>query len=268
MIPELLKYDMGPGTVAFSTTRQGGVSRGAYASLNVNAYCGDAPECVAQNRQALATELGIPVDHIIIPHQVHDTRCLLIDREFFGLSLDDRQRQLEGIDAVMTQERGVCVGVSTADCIPVLLYDARCNAVAAVHAGWRGTQKRIVEVAVRAMQKSFGTMPSDLRCVIGPGIGLQSFEVGQEVYDAFANAQFDMDSIAKKMPRMHDDDPEPMKWHIHLKLCNHNQLLSTGVRQENIFDCNIDTYTDSSRFFSARRLGIESGRIFTAIMLQ
>lgn len=267
MRPELMHYDLASWAVAFSTTRLGGVSRGPYASFNVNAYCGDDPGCVARNREVLAATLGVAVDHIVIPHQIHETHCRAIGTRYLESDGQSRRQLLEGVDAVMTSQRGVCVGVSTADCIPLLLLDTRRKAVAAVHAGWRGTRKRIVETVVRAMRDTFGTEPASLRCVIGPGISMESFEVGQEVYDAFAQGGFDMGGIAKRMPRMHADDPQPEKWHIDLKQCNRNQLLAAGVPASGITDCAIDTLTDS-RFFSARRQGIASGRIFTAILLK
>ena len=156
----------------------------------------------------------------------------------------------------MTNLPGLCIGVSTADCIPVLLYDEQQHAACAVHAGWRGTVQRIVDHAVTAMQLSYGTDPAQLRAVIGPGISLDSFEVGDEVYDSFAAAGFEMAAISR-----HDE-----KWHIDLPVCNQIQLQEAGVRA--IYLSGICTYQHADRYFSARRLGIQSGRIFTAIMLK
>ncbi len=158
----------------------------------------------------------------------------------------------------MTQERSLCIGVSTADCIPVLLYDAKHDAIAAVHAGWRGTVKRIVEHTIQHMQQVFATQPADLHAVIGPGISCNAFEVGDEVYETFRAAGFDMSAIS-----CYKD-----KWHIDLKACNRLQLLHAGLQDENIQTTNVCTYTRFEDYFSARRLGLNSGRIFTGIMLQ
>ena len=87
---------------------------------------------------------------------------------------EKRQEYLEGVDAIITQERGICIGISTADCIPILLYDAKNQAIAAIHAGWRGTVARIVEQTIHAMTQAFDTQPQHLYGAIGPGISARS----------------------------------------------------------------------------------------------
>ena len=268
MTPQLHYYQMDPAVTAFSTTRAGGVSTGPHSSLNINAYCGDTAEHVAANREALTRELGIQAGRIVVPHQVHGVESRGIGPHYFTLPSSAQQNLIEGVDAVMTDVSQVAIGVSTADCIPVLLYDATHHAAAAVHAGWRGTLRHIIIRTIAEMRLQFATLPQDIKAVIGPGIAKESFEVGDEVYDTFADERFDMQRIATKMPRMHADDAQPMKWHIDLKLCNRDDLQKAGVLAENIFDCAIDTYEESDTFFSARRLGINSGRIFTAIVLR
>lgn len=254
----LLGYSMPSGVTAFSTTRAGGVSKGSYAAMNVNAYCGDNPADVAENRQRLARRIGLAADRIIIPHQTHGTRVRAIDGDFLTLPLARRAALLEGVDAVMTCLPDVCVGVSTADCIPVLLADPVGHAVAAVHAGWRGTVGRIVMRVVAEMGRVYGSRPSDLVAAIGPGISLRAFEVGQDVYGHFAAEGFEMDKITAR----HD------KWHIDLPLCNQMQLLEAGVRTENIFNSGICTYHHADQYFSARRLGRASGRIYSGIFMR
>ncbi len=256
--PILHYYDFGPKVIAFSTTRQGGYSEGNYGQFNINRYCGDSPEVIAKNRQVLCQELQIDDKHLLMPHQVHLTEIATIDDEFLHLGDDGRQQRLEGVDAIMTDRAGVCIGVSTADCIPVLLYDVEKHAACAVHAGWRGTVARVVEQSVKTMTATYGTKPTNLVVQIGPGISLDSFEVGDEVYDAFAQACFNMDSISERRE----------KWHINLPQCNKQQLMAMGVRPERISMLDICTYKSCDTFFSARRLGINSGRIFTAIMMK
>ena len=249
---------MGDGVKAFSTTRHGGYSHGRYGEFNINAYCGDEEENIRRNRQALCTRLGIGNDRLLMPHQVHETRAAIVDEELLALTAEQRRETLEGCDAMMTNLRGVCIGVSTADCIPILLYDVAHRAVAAVHAGWRGTVARITEKTVAAMTATYGTNPLQVRAQIGPGISCESFEVGDEVYEAFAREGFDMKPISRREE----------KWHIDLPECNRRQLLASGLKEENISMAAICTYRQAADFFSARRLGIRSGRIFTAIMLQ
>ena len=256
--PILHFYDFGQDVVAFSTTRQGGYSESNYGQFNINRYCGDSSEAIAQNRQALCQLLQIDNRLLLMPHQVHLTEIAIIDDDFLGLGDDERQQRLEGIDAIMTDRTGVCIGVSTADCIPVLLYDGAHHAACAIHAGWRGTVSRIVEKAVQAMVQSYGSKPCDLQAQIGPGISLDSFEVGDDVYDTFAQAGFDMVAISQKRA----------KWHIDLPACNKLQLMAMGVKPERISVSDICTYKSHDTFFSARRLGINSGRIFTAILMK
>ena len=241
---------MGAGVTAFSTTRQGGCSTGNYAAFNINSYCGDDVVHVAANKVALCRLLDIDCSHLVMPHQVHGCVVRHID--------GPQQETLEGVDAVMTNVSQLCIGVSTADCIPVLLYDPVHRAVGAVHAGWRGTVLRIVKKAVEAMHDAYGTQPADLQTVVGPGISLDSFEVGDEVYDQFVEAGFDMAPISRR----------DAKWHIDLPMCNRLQLMEAGVPADHIQMTGICTYQQYDHYFSARRLGIQSGRIFTGILLK
>lgn len=268
MPPVLSLYNIGTRVTAFSTTRQGGCSEGNYAEFNINAYCGDDAEHIRQNRLALCQLLGINDHQLIMPHQVHDTVIATIDESFLGLSPAERQEKLEGVDALMTNLPGVCIGVSTADCIPVLLYDAGHQAVCAIHAGWRGTVKRIVEKSLAALIATYGTRPEDVYAQICPGIHLDSFEVGDEVYEAFASEGFPMELISKKYPANDISNGTTFKWHIDLPECNRLQLLSSGLSADNISVSPICTYEHHDLFFSARRLGINSGRIFSGIMLE
>ena len=248
--PQLTYYNMGTGVTAFSTTRQGGCSTGNYAAFNINGYCGDDEVHIAANKVALCSLLGIDSNRLVMPHQVHDCVVRRID--------GPQQGVIEGVDAVMTDVPQLCIGVSTADCIPVLLYDSIHRAVSAVHAGWRGAVLRIVQKAVETMHDTYGTAPADLQAVIGPGISLDSFEVGDEVYDQFLSAGFDMQPISRR----------DAKWHIDLPMCNRLQLMEAGIPSNNIQMTNICTYQQYDRYFSARRLGIQSGRIYTGILIK
>ena len=261
--PRLHYFDLGPMVVAFSTTRFGGCSIGNYAEFNINRYCGDSEENVRKNRAALCSLLGIDDNRLLMPHQVHQAKTLRIDEAFLRLAEPERREALEGYDALMTNLLGVCIGVSTADCIPILLYDEAHHAICAVHAGWRGTVARIVEQAIAEMKTAYNTRPEQMKAQIGPGIHLDSFEVGDEVYAAFADAGFDMPSISR---RQRNALSLQEKWHINLPLCNRQQLLASGVLPASIAVSPICTYQCCSDYFSARRLGINSGRIFTGIM--
>lgn len=256
--PRLTFYNIGNGVTAFSTTRHGGVSKDSYGEFNINPYCGDTLEAVSENREALAVELGIQSDRILLPHQTHGAEIRKIHTDFFSLPIEQRQEWLDGVDGILTDMQGVCIGVSTADCIPVLLYDEEHHAVGALHSGWRGTVRGIVAKAVREMGAQFHVDAHNLKAVIGPGISLENFEVGDEVYEEFAGAGFDMSRVARKYE----------KWHIDLPECCRIQLIDMGVSSQNIQMAGVCTYSHVDDYFSARRLGIASGRIFTAIMIR
>ena len=267
---ELRYYDFGEGVTAFSSTRHGGYSKGSYGAFNINRYCGDDPKAIAQNREALRQLLGISDDHLLMPHQVHLTEVVAIDEAFLNLSADEQQQQLEGVDALMTNVGRVCIGVSTADCIPVLLFDPEHHAVCAIHAGWRGTVQRIAEVAVEKMKKVYGSQPQQMIAQIGPGISLDSFEVGDEVYEAFEKAGFEMPAISRRGKSRESgiSGSSGEKWHIDLPMCNRLQLEGVGVPSHQISVSSDCTFKQPDTWFSARRLGINSGRIFTGIMLK
>lgn len=264
------EYQIADGVEAFSTTRKGGVSQGNYGEFNINEYCGDQEAHVVENRKLLAEQLRIPVQNIILPHQVHGAEVRQIGAEYLALPENIRKMLIEGVDALMTDQPNVCIGVSTADCIPVLLYDEAHHAVAAIHAGWRGTVQRIVQKTLAMMHAAFHTDNKGLKAVIGPGISLDAFEVGDEVYEEFVQGNFEMESIAEQRPNQKKEGnvDQPLKWHINLPLCNVQQLQQAGVPLENILQSNICTYNDSEEYFSARRLDIESGRIYTGIFLK
>lgn len=253
---DLLKYQLYDDVVAFSTKRGGG--EGDYDTFNITHYCGDDESHVLLCRKELCAELHIKDENLILPHQTHEVNIIDIKEEFFKLSEEERSQKLYAIDAIITSMRQVCIGVSTADCVPVLLYDFKNRIVAAIHAGWRGTVQRIVDKTISYIQTQYSTSSQSIVAVIGPSIGVDAFEVGEEVYDAFLTQGFDMSRIAKRYE----------KWHIDLWEANRIQLIECGVLPENIQLSSVCTYTNHKEFFSARRLGIKSGRIFNGIMMK
>ena len=256
--PQLTYYQLGEGVTAFSTTRHGGFSTGSYGEFNVNRYCGDDAEAIRKNRQILCKQLRISDDRLLMPHQVHGTGVSQIGKTFFLLSKDIRQTALEGVDALMTNVPEVCIGVSTADCIPIIIYDPEHHAASVVHSGWRGTVANIAEAAVASMQRAYHSRPEDLKAVIGPGISLDNFEVGDEVYDQFSEAGYPMGQIARR------DE----KWHIDLWRCCQLQLEATGIPSSHVQTAGICTYAHSDDYFSARKLTVNSGRILTGVILR
>lgn len=256
----MIFHNLHTQVTAFSTTRNGGVSKGDYASMNCTPYTGDDIEAVQRNQQLLCTALHIEKEQLIIPYQTHSVNALVIDKEFLQQNAEKRNEQLQNIDALITQEKGVCLCVSTADCTPILLYDRKQQVIAAIHAGWRGSVNYIVRKTLEQMNRLYNTQGEDIFAAIGPCIGFDAFEVGDEVYDAFKQNDFPMEYISGWKPETH-------KWHIDLQMANSVQLIDFGVPTEQIDICDICTFTHYEKFFSARRLGIKSGRILSGIFI-
>ena len=258
---KLLEYSTRDAVMAFSTYR--GEGTGSYGGFNITHYCGDTALHVEQCREELCRELRIDDNHLILPRQTHGDKVIAIDSTFMQLDKARQADVLMGVDAVITDLEQTCIGVSTADCIPVLLHDTKRNVIATIHAGWRGTVAMIVCKAIDKMKRVYGSCAGDIDAIIGPGISIDAFEVGDEVYNKFATAGFPMKSIARRYPTTNGST----KWHIDLWEANRLQLMECGIDEKSVEVAGICTYKNHAEFFSARRLGINSGRIFNGIML-
>lgn len=245
----------------FTTTRHGGVSTGAFASMNPGVYTADDPDSVQKNLEILSNAIGIPAGRIFMPLQTHEDRILSLDSRFLSLGEEERKERLRGVDALVTDVPEICVAISTADCVPVLLYAPDRKVVAAIHAGWRGTVLGIAAKTARLMVERYACDPAELIAGIGPSIGPEAFEVGEEVVKAFEEAGMPMDRILRR-------HPATRKAHIDLWAANRSLLLESGLSPSRIEIAGICTYTCHEAYFSARRLGIKSGRILTGIYLR
>lgn len=196
---------------------------------------------------------------VIQGHQIHGTEVAIIERP------DMTREDLEGYDAFITSLPGVSIGVRTADCVPILLSDPVNRVIAAIHSGWKGTVQKIAMKTIGIMETRFKTRPEDIVAVIGPSIGLASFQVGEEVAIKFKEADFPMDSIWS-FQGLGNGSPMSGGHHIDLWEANKWILLESGVKEENIWISGIDTFL-SPDFFSARREGIECGRNINAIRM-
>jgi YfiH family protein len=228
---------------ALQTTRNGGVSSGAFASLNMGAHVGDDPFAVAKNRQLLSPYL--PSEPVWV-NQVHGTD--VIDAATSSC--------LQNADASFTTKPNVVCVTMTADCLPLLLCDTKGTVVAAVHAGWRGLCDGVIEAAVAKMQ----VPASEILVWLGPAIGPEAFEVGADV-----KAQF----LAKDKQAERAFKPHGDKWLGNLYLIATQRLNTLGVTQ--IYGASVNeefcTYNDKARFFSFRRDNV-TGRMASMIWLE
>ncbi|MDO5666032.1 MAG: peptidoglycan editing factor PgeF [Bacteroidia bacterium] len=251
-----------PRLLHFSTTRTGGVSRGEFRSLNLGNYSDDNPLNIFENRSIVARKFYKEANDLITPHQTHGNKVLHIDADFLNLPNTDKIEKLYGFDASITQEKGYFLCVTTADCVPILLFDPKTEAIGAIHAGWRGTSGRIVEKTIFKMQEKFGTEPKDLLAAIGPAISIDKYEVGKEVEKEFQTNSFKLNKSASYRHNL------SKKLHIDLKEINRQELIRLGVPKSQIEKARYCTYTNNRLFFSARRQSIHSGRMLTGIMLK
>ena len=231
------------GVVHGFTTRHGGVSSPPYDTLNLAWDRGEEAK-TRINWDRVSAAVGLPDCPVGVVHQVHGNRVV----ESSGNG--DPLRAQADADAIFCTRPGELVAVRTADCVPILL--AGPGGVAAVHAGWRGTAQGIGPSAVRTLCERLECRPSDLTAVIGPCIGLEAYEVGEEVVEGLASLLPEDAFVSRTQPRPHVD----------LKAANRVLLEQEGVGLIDVLpQC---TFSDSS-FFSHRREGARTGRMAAVI---
>jgi polyphenol oxidase len=227
---------------AAQSTRHGGVSSGPYTSMNLGKSTDDDPACVAENRRIFCAGLGFQPEQLAWSYQVHG--------DLVRLALEPGGA--EGYDALVTHLPGILLAVSVADCTPVLIYDARHQVVAAVHAGWKGSAAQLVGKTLRLMRDHYDTEGADCYAFVGACIDVCSFEVGAEVAEAF-------DDSVKRF------DAQRGKFMVDLKQANARQLLNFGVPETQLEISPYDTFRDHAHFFSHRADKGTTGRMLAAI---
>ena len=237
-------------------TREGGVSKGIYASLNCGYGSTDDPANVAENRARAAGRLGLAPERLLTVHQIHSTTVLTVDDKALWTSPGAPKA-----DAMVTDKPGVALGVMSADCAPVLMADASVRVIGAAHAGWKGALAGVVETTLVAMEK-LGAQRARVHAAIGPCIARESYEVGPEFPAPFiaqdeTNAAFF--SASRRAGHYMFDLPG--------YLLRRLRLLGVAV----VEDSGHDTLGNERQFFSYRRNTLQGvkdyGRGLSAIML-
>ena len=253
------------------STRLGGVSPlpTKRKVLNLGFTSWDDRQNVLENRRRFQSALGAAEFTLVALKQIHSDVVCVFDAAP-GIACSG--------DASVTKEKNLLLAVQTADCVPILLVDPKNRAVAAVHAGWRGTLQRIVAKTLGQLQMQFGTRASDVLAAIGPAIGGCCYEVGTEVAIAF-QSQFPKAAEWFDEPRT-GEEPNPLQWlnmrppghqpppknvRLDLRKANRSQLLDAGLRSENIYTSDLCTACRQDVLFSYRKEGAASGRMMTAI---
>lgn len=230
---------------AAQTTRHGGVSAGKYCCLNLAQHVGDEAAAVSKNRALLRDQLSLPSEPLWL-EQVHGAHVAAADEVKCGVDAPCA-------DGCVSTQRGEVPVVMTADCLPVLLCDTAGTCVAVVHAGWRGLAAGVIERTVMAMPVPSRTLIAWL----GPAIGVEAFEVGDEVRAQFV--QHDVAAVTAFHPNANG------RWQCDLMLLARQRLAALGV--SGVFGGSWCTYSDAPRFFSYRRDGV-TGRMATMIWLE
>lgn len=215
-----------------------------YGSFNLATHVGDNPQKVSDKRQQLANKIDAKVTQLVFASQTHSTNVRVVTSV---------SEILEDTDAMITNQKDVCLNVLTADCVPILLVDPIKNVIAVVHAGWKGTAGEITKATVLKMKEVFGVAPQNVLVGIGPCISYDNYQVGKEVATQFSPAFYSQKSNGN--------------YSLDLVKANMHQLTSLGVKKANIEIMNICTKV-SPRFYSARREGIQSGRFSSFLMLK
>ena len=229
------------------------MSEGDYASLNLGLSTGDDASRVAENRKRVLRRFGVTRAQTCVLQQVHSARVVVAEPSWFEIEAD----------ASVTDDPGLLLVISTADCTPLLFHDPVRGVVAAAHAGWRGTVRGVARNVVAALTEHYGSNPADLRVAFGPSIAGPCYQVGPEVAAAFAEQDFPA-SVTRP-----DTAPDAAgRYRLDISAANRFALARAGVSETRIFDLGVCTHCEPERFYSHRRDGLKRGSHWALIKLK
>jgi YfiH family protein len=249
--PEQLSTDL----IAGFSTRNGGVSRSPYNSLNLGLGTDDLLASVEGNRATFSRAFDLSPHRLLTVKQVHGDDILLIDEENPDLS----HFLTVEVDAIVTNQPDIMIGILTADCLPILIWHNDKKIAAAVHAGWRGAANGILRKVLRTIETNFGIPAAELKAAIGPGIGAHNFEVDRPVRDAFRQGSGFWNEISTETRLGH--------WQVDLPLSCQLQLEKAGMLPQHIEVASECTCCHPELFFSHRRDNGVTGRQIGFIQL-
>lgn len=226
---------------AFST-RLGGVSSGIFESMNLS-FEHDDFDNVTENYKRFCNAAGFDFDTLVASSQDHHTFVRVCTKNECGIGIY-RPKDIQSVDALVTNEQGVTLVTYYADCTPLFFVDTKRCAIGLAHAGWRGTVSRIGEHVIKTMADNYGTDPADLVCAIGPAISKCCYEVDLSCAEHFYALNLDSDKFVTKKP--------DGKFMVDLLECNRQILVSSGVKSENITISDLCTKCNSDLLWSHR----------------
>lgn len=229
------------------STRKGGVSKEHLASLNLSFSVEDAKENVLENFRRIGECFGKTPEDFVLSKQSHETKVLKVGTKDRGKGIT-KDRDYEGIDALITDEKGIILSCFSADCVPILFYDPIHKAVGACHSGWRGTKGKILQNVVEEMRKHFSSNPAEILVAIGPSICKEQYVVSEDLALSFLEDYPDLgEDTASPIQRISKD-----KFQLDLWDLNRRIALDCGIKEEHISISGYCTMENPELFFSHR----------------
>jgi YfiH family protein len=233
------------------STRLGGVSEGIFSTMNLAFNRGDNKDSVVENYKRLCGSIGLDFNTLVASAQDHHTFVRVVTSKDYGVGIT-KPRDIQSVDALVTNEKNVTLVTYYADCTPLFFVDTSKKAIGLAHAGWRGTVGRIGEKVISKMSECFGSDPGDIKCAVGPAISKCCYEVDKACVDEFYKLD-DLDCSMFIFPK------ENNKYHLDLLECNRQILVKSGVKPENITISDLCTKCNSELLWSHRATNGQRG---------
>ena len=243
------------------TTKEGGVSKGDFATMNVSFTRGDEKEAVLENYRRIAGIFGVNLSDIVVSHQTHTTNVKRVTKEDAGKGVI-YERDYENVDGLITNEKNLILCTMYADCVPLYFVDVKNQAIGLSHSGWKGTAGQMGMMTLKRMKEEFGTCPEDVYVAIGPSICMDCYEVSADVIEAFSKV-FTTDEM-KEICYMKPNG----KYQLDLWKANEIILINAGVPSEHIEVTRLCTHCNSDRMFSHRKTGDKRGNLGAFLCLK
>lgn len=243
------------------STRLGGVSEGCWASMNLSFERGDRPEAVMENFRRIGAELGVRCEDMVLSQQTHTANVRVVTGADRGKGIT-RERDYTDVDDLITNEPGICLVTSFADCVPLYFVDPVKKAIGLSHSGWRGTVGKIGKRTVEMMGESFGSDPADILAAVGPSVCMDCYEVSGDVIEKFRQV-FD----EKLWPELFYEK-ENGKCQLDLWKANELIFLESGILPEHMAVTNLCTHCNSEILYSHRAAGDKRGNLCAFLALK
>ncbi|CVI71863.1 Laccase domain protein [Clostridiales bacterium CHKCI001] len=243
------------------STKIGGVSKGAYAEMNLGVSRGDDPEAVLENYKRITNVLHMPWERVVLSHQTHTTNIRVVKEEDAGTGLV-KQRNYENVDGLITNVPNLPLVTFYADCVPLYFVDPVHQAIGLSHSGWRGTVNRMGQCTIEAMKTEYDSRPEDILACIGPSICQECYEVGEEVAKEFEKA-----FLPEQRNQVLKEKPDG-KYLLDLWKANEIILLEAGIKKEHLAITDICTKCNPNLLYSHRVMGNRRGNLAAFLCLK